>query len=143
MTKPTTLAALAVATLIAGGCGDDTPTSPTATATTPFTELFAGTLAPRGSAFYSYAVQAPGGEVAITLASVTMGAARTAASTELLLGVGLPSGESCASTQTLGASAALVAQLVPTQPAGTYCVSVADAGTLTGSVNFAVRIVHP
>lgn len=133
-----------VASMLSTGCGDDaTPTSPTTTATGPVTELFAVTLPARGSSFYSYAVSSPGGTVSVTLASVTMGSDRVASANELILGIGTPSGESCAITQTTNATPALAPQLTLNQSAGTYCVHIADAGTLTGPANVAVRIVHP
>jgi len=49
----------------------------------------------------------------------------------------------CHQTHTVLVSAAATPHLVATVDAGTYCVRVSDAGTMTGTVAFTVLISHP
>lgn len=137
------LAAMSLLAAASAACGDDPPTTPTSTAPASTTETFVGTLPLRGSAFYSYPVQSPGGDVSITLASVTFANPRQGTETQLEIGVGIPSGEGCAVTQSTVTAPSLRPQLTPGQTGGTYCVRIADPGTLTQPANFGVRIVHP
>ena len=105
------------------------------------TETFAGTLETKGSNFYSfYVTQA--GPVGLTLAAVqTPGGAALA--TPLGIGVGIPSGTTCARSTSQTAPPGLAAQLTVTLNPGTYCAAVFDTGNLTSAVNFAMRIRHP
>jgi hypothetical protein len=127
----------------ASACGDDavTPTSPTAPAESvdSTSRLFTGTLAPRGSAFFSFTVAQDSG-VFLTLASVAPTSGRGAVATPLDLGLGVPRGSGCAVTRAITASADLAAQIREWRAAGVHCVSVADAGRLAADVAFAVRI---
>lgn len=127
----------------AAGCGADavTPTSPTAPAESvdSTSRLFTGTLAPRGTAFFSFTVAQDSG-VFLTLASVTPTSGRGAVPMPLDLGLGVPRGTGCAVTRTITASADLAAQIREWRTAGVHCVSVSDAGRLAADVAFAVRI---
>lgn len=136
-------AAVTVAALLSGACGDSSsPTSPTTVAAGPSTELFSGTLAPGGDAFYSFTVTVAG-DVAVTLASTTSGRAAPASTTRLLVALGTPSGFGCATTSQVETSAGLVAQLTNAgMAAGIYCVNVSDPGGITAATAFVVRIVH-
>ncbi len=131
------------ASIAAAGCGDDavTPTSPTipAESVDSTSRLFTGTLAPRGTAFFSFTVAQDSG-VFLTLASVTPASGRGAVQTPLDLGLGVPRGTGCAVTRAVTASADLAAQIREWRAAGVHCVSVSDAGRLAADVAFAVRI---
>lgn len=131
------------AAVAASACGDDpaTPTSasPSDVAVDAATRLFTGTLAPRGSAFYSFTVPQDSG-VFLTLASVAPSSGRGAIATPLALGLGVPRGAGCAVTTQVVAAANLAAQLREWRPAGVHCASLADTGALTADVAFAVRI---
>jgi hypothetical protein len=106
------------------------------------TDVFAGTLDRGGSSFFSFSASTVG-VGRITLASVSQAAVGEALPTVLGLGFGVPRGTGCTVTQSLSASAALSAQIVSAVTPDIYCVQVSDLGTLTGPVNFTIRIVHP
>lgn len=134
---------LAIAAIgLASACGDDAPTTPTPTTPTIVTELFAGSLQLGAFAFYSYAVNSAG-DVSVTLASVTGNNTRVASPVELRVGVGTPSGEDCAVTQSTVAAPALVPHITLAQPTGIFCVRVEHLGVPREPVNFAIRLVHP
>jgi hypothetical protein len=127
--------------LLTTACGSDTPTTPT-TPALPTTEAFSDTLGVQGSSFYSFTVAATG-QVSLTLASLVPTQPGPAVNTVMGLGVGSPSGTDCSVTNSVTTAPGLVAQLVSSQSAGTYCAKIYDVGGLTGPVNFTVRIVHP
>ena len=135
-----TLALLAAA---CGGSDSASTTTPTVT-TTPTTELFEGKLQGGGdSSFYSFTVNTTG-NVNVTLAAVTL-TTTPGTSTNLVLGVGLgtPIATDCSVTSQVSTGPGLVSQLVGSSLAqGIYCVRVFDVGTVTGPINFAIRIVH-
>lgn len=131
-----------VATLASLGCGKDTPTSPTTSTPTSSTELFTGTLSPKGSSFYSFSVT-NAGTASITLASLASSRVGLAVPSRLTVGLGVPSGFGCATTTTVDASPGLTAQLTASGAKDNiYCVYLADPGVLTGDVLFVIRIVH-
>jgi hypothetical protein len=134
---------IAAAGVVCAACSNEpvTPTSPStpAAAVDATTRLFTGTLGPGGSAFYSFSVPQASG-VFLTLASATPVNARGAAPIALDLGLGVPRGTGCALTAAVVVEADLAAQIREWRPAGVHCVAVADAGTLSGEVAFAVRI---
>jgi hypothetical protein len=136
------LLAVTLVGLLGTGCGSSTtaPTTTTATTTQPVTELFTGSLAVQGSAFYSFSV-AQAGTVSITLVGLTSGT--TAFSTVVTLGYGIPSGTGCALSTSTKTAPALVAQIKSEAAIGIYCASLADVGNLSDTTNFTVRIVHP
>ena len=121
-----------------GGNNPSTPTTPVL----PSSEVFTGTLAVKGSSFYSFTLAASG-NVSITLASLVPKAPGPAVSAVMGLGVGTPDGTDCAVTNSVTTPPGLTAQLVNSLTAATYCAKIYDLGGLTGPVDFAVRIVHP
>jgi hypothetical protein len=135
--------AVALAGLVAVGCGkSSTTTSPSTTTTGPSTEYFTGTLSPTTSSFYSFTVTNQGA-VSVTLASETTAKVGPAVSSPIALGLGVPIGFGCSLSSSADVSPGLSAQLTnPSSAAGIYCVSVADPGTLSADVIFVVRIVH-
>jgi hypothetical protein len=140
-TATTTLGFLLAAGLLTIACGSDTPTTPT-TPALPTTETFSGALQVQGSSFYSFTTAATG-QVSITLASLVPTLPGPASNIVMGLGVGTPLETDCSVTNSVPAAPGLVAQLVNSLAAGTYCAKIYDLGGLTAPVNFTVRIVHP
>ena len=132
-----------LASIGAAGCGDDEPTTPTSASTEASvdatTRLFAGTLAPRGSAFYSFTVS-QSSDVLVTLASLTAAGDRAPLPVPLVLGLGVPRGTACATTTTVDTTADLSAQIRESRAAGVHCASLVDPGHLKGDAAFAIRI---
>lgn len=144
MTRSFLSTALVALSLLTAGCGDSsTTTSPsTTTTTTTSTELFTGTLAPKGSTFYSFTV-ANAGTVSVTLASTATAKIGPATSSRLTVGLGIPSGFGCAVSSSVDTTSGLAAQLsAPNTPAGIVCVNLSDPGVLTADTLFVIRIVH-
>ena len=135
------IAALLAAASACGGSSAATPASPTVTVG-PTTELFEGTLAPRGASFFSFTVTQTG-DVDVMLASITTSTAPSATTQVFVgLGVGTPVASDCSTTKVIQATAALTSPLVVNMTPGIYCVRVFDLGNLPQTVKFAVRIVH-
>ncbi len=130
--------------LAGAACGDAaTPTAPSAVIeAAPRVVVFSGTLAPRGSRFYSYTVTRAG-TVTAMLASLVPGAAPTPVNNRLQLAIGIPAGTGCAARLADNVPPALVPQLTETASAGTHCVSVTDVDGLPAPMTFAVRITYP
>lgn len=141
MTRLLIVIGLALST---AACGDD-PVATSTSASAPdelvssASRLFTGTLAARETWFYSFTVPQASG-VFITLASVTAVDGRDATATPLQVGLGVPRGTGCATESTLVVTPALTPHLRQYVPQGVRCVSVADPGTLSSPVRFAVRI---
>jgi hypothetical protein len=136
--------ALATAASACGGSNNNpTAAQPTVTVTaTPQPELFEGTLAVGGAAFFSFTVQATG-DADVMMASVTTSPAPgTSTGVALGMAIGSPLGTDCNVIKAVLAAAALQSPLVSNLTPGIYCVRVYDVGTLSAPVNFAVRIVH-
>lgn len=141
---PVARAALLAFTVLAAGCNTTTaPDLEESRITPPFftTQTFAGVLAPGGSLFYSIVVTQQG-PVSLMLAAVqTPGGA--ALTTPVGIGVGVPKGTGCPRSTSLTTPPGLASQLTLTLNPGTHCVAVYDVGTLSSSVNFAMRITYP
>jgi hypothetical protein len=141
MAQPALVAAVSLAGF---GCTSTTAPDQEDSEITPLeftTETFAGTLEVKSESFYSFLV-GQAGPVGLTLAAVqTPGGG--AVSTPLGIGVGIPKGTTCARSTSQTTGPGLAAQLTVTLNPGTYCAAVFDNGTLTGAVNFAMRIRHP
>ncbi len=128
----------------AGCIFGDAATSPTNyTIVSPVTEIFQDSLEVQGTKAFSFTVGNPD-PLRITLASITSPSTGAAVSVNLKLSVGVwdAANTTCNGTFESTTSAALVAQYLQVATAGAYCVVVADPGTLTTPVNFAVRIIH-
>lgn len=132
-----------IAALVTGACnGSSTTTSPSTTTTTASTELFSGSLPPKGSSLYSFTVTTAGA-VSVTLVSTTTSRIGPAGSAQLSLGLGTPSGFGCAAASSVDTTPGLAAQLTTaSSAAGIYCVNVSDPGGLSGDITFVIRIVH-
>ena len=134
-----------VVILLASACESSNPGNPSPINPPSTTDAFTGTLAPGGSAFYSFPTFIDG-SVRLTLASVTEGTSTSGAalSPTLTLGLGIPSGTDCATFATVSASPALVPHVDGYGVApGTYCVRIADNGSLTATSSFLIRMVYP
>jgi hypothetical protein len=135
---------LCAALALGAGCNSTTAPDIDESSITPaqFTiQTFAGTLGPGGSLFYSFVVNQQG-PVSLTLAAVqTPGGA--ALTTPVGIGIGVPQGTGCPRSSSLTTPPGLSSQLSVTLNPGTYCAAVYDVGTVTGSVNFAMRIRYP
>lgn len=125
----------------AAGCGEDAPappTGPTTDTTVARTELFQGTIAPGGTAFYSFSVLADR-NVAMTLAGLIDAAGRPL-DVPVTLGFGIPQGTGCGVTRSVVTTPALQAQIVHGTPPGTYCVNITGTSGLAATTTFTIRI---
>jgi hypothetical protein len=131
---------LIAALVAAGGC-DNQPTEPTVPQPTSVSELFSGTLDAQGSGFYSFSLNTQS-TVGLTLASVTPTLLGSPLPAVLTLGLGIPRGIGCALTTSQNVGPGLSAQISTTLEPGTYCVNLADPGTLPATATFVVRITR-
>jgi hypothetical protein len=135
----------AIATACDNTISGPSGTASSATAATTVslsTESFEATLSKGESTFYSFSV-GTAGSVSVTLASLVQVGRPAALAAAMRIGLGTPVAEGCAISDTVDASAALKPQLTASLSAGIHCVSIADAGQLTGPAIVAVRFVHP
>jgi hypothetical protein len=135
-------AGLLALTLFLPGCrnnAEPTPVDPGPTSGAS-TEFFTGTLSPGATQMYSFPVQ-QALNVKITLASLLQPGTNEPVTTPLTLLVGTSSdGANCAGTNTVTVSPSLTSHIDLNLPVAQYCVTVKDPGTLTGDVDFAVRV---
>jgi len=134
--KGLTLAALLLLTV---ACNNSSSTTTPTTATALTTETFTGSVDVSSSDSHPFTV-AQAGEVDITLT-----AAGPPATIFMGLGIGTPSGASCAliAGGTTNAQAGSAAQLAGTANAGTYCVAVYDIGNQTAAITYTLTVAHP
>jgi hypothetical protein len=136
------ITSLVVSLLLAvavAGCNNSTTTvSPTVTTSaSPATITFTSQLAVRGSATRSFTMSTAG-TVKVTLATLGNGSLSAG------LGVGVPvTGTPCSLAQSLVTGPGDSPQVVTTADAGTYCVQLYDAGSLTEDTAFSITIEHP
>jgi hypothetical protein len=126
------VAATAAIAILMGGCGGGTSTSPSGTTTT---DTIMGTLQATGSSTESVLVGG-NGVLLVTITSlsdpgITVG-----------LGLGLPSGSSCAILNYSGTAAVGSALSIPVSQ-GIWCWSLIDTGTVQGGVDYTVTVKHP
>ncbi len=134
-----------LAVLASAACGDEaaTPTSPSSTtASATMVELFNGTLAVRGTRFYSYTVRNTG-TVTAMFASLSPRRLGAPARHRLEFGIGIPAGTGCAVRMLVYAAPDLVPQLSEPASPGVHCVRIADVDGLPSPMEFSVRITHP
>jgi hypothetical protein len=121
-------------------CGNKpTPVAPTPP--TASSEFFEGTLSVQGTQFYSFTVTTESA-VNLTLGSLTTSLLGPALPTAMRIGLGVPSGTTCAVTQSQVVTPALAAQLTTTLEPSIYCVSLTDIGGLTADTDFVVRVTQ-
>jgi hypothetical protein len=132
---------LVLTAVIAAGCrNNNEPTTPDQQAY--FTaDPFTGTLAPGGVALHGIDVLQTA-DVAITLVGLTTAGTNTTVSAPMKFVLGTYSADqsTCVGTTTVTASPALTAHINQQLTLGGYCLSIADAGSLSGSVDFSVLI---
>jgi hypothetical protein len=135
--------------VLAPACSDpETPTSATETTATTtatvaepsVTEEFTGVLPTGGSAFYSFSVGVYG-TVNVTFSSIS--GAGVPATAWMALGIGVPSGEDCATTSVVNGPTSSTPQFTNTSNPGVYCVRIHDLGNLFGPARFTISIAHP
>lgn len=135
-----TLKLLVFAAMTGAACsGVETPTSATATATSPVSVTYSTTFAPLGGAARLFTASRAG------VVSVTLTAAGPPSTVALGLGVGIPrsDGGGCLLSQSVITPAGPAAQLSTSVDAGDYCVKLFDGGTLTELVTVTVALTHP
>jgi hypothetical protein len=139
----TRLARVILWALIATACGDDAVETVTSPETVTFsTAQFSNTIGPGGRRFYAFTLDTSG-PVTVTLASVTAADTGTPLSIPLRVGVGRPQGTECPPATVATTPAALQSQLSHLAAEGVHCIDVADPGSVTTPVRFAVRFTHP
>lgn len=126
--------------LAASACGKSVETPTSATATTPTTILFSGTLQPQATRFYSYSLTSAG-TVTAMLASLERNGVPVGNALEL--GLGIPAGTGCAAAVVSHTTTSLVPQLQQEASMGTHCVRIADVDGLPGPLAFTIRVIHP
>jgi len=129
-----------IAAITAAGCGKaaETPTSPTTTA--PTTILFAGTLQPGTTRFYSYTLNTAG---TVTAMLASLERSGTPMPNALEIGLGIPAGTGCAVSAALNSSSQLIPHLKQDFGIGTYCVRISDLDGMPAAMNFTIRLIHP
>ncbi len=137
--KPRYLVMLA-AMVVMAGCGEKVETPTSATTATATTILFAGTLQPRATRFYSYTLTTAG-TVTAMLASLERNGAPVGQALDL--GLGVPAGTGCAVQVASSPPTPLVPQLRQDAATGTYCVRISDVEGLPAATAFTIRVVHP
>ena len=116
-----------------------TPTAATSPAATRTTDTFSGTVTAGGRDIHNFPVTAEGA------IDVTLTAVAPASATVMGVSLGMAGDNGCAvlagaSTLTAAGTAAQLSGIVT---AGTMCVEVYDAGTLTATVSYTVTVLHP
>ncbi len=115
------------------GCGSETATSPTATATSPVTETWTGIIGPGGTASRSLTTSQSG---TITLTLSTSDA-------PLGIGIGVPRTANGGCRLTVSQLAEAGAAISVPADTGAYCVQLFDDGAVIKQAGFSVQIVYP
>ncbi len=129
--------------LLLTGCSSPTTPSTTTANVTTTTDVFSGVLEVGGSRFHTFT------SAGSSTAAATLGTVMTRSGTvlttpvTLALGVASDAGETCTDSIATAARGALTSQVSLSVGAGAYCVKVTDAGGLTETVVYTVRVVHP
>ena len=123
-------------------CAEATVAGPTAIGNnaTLTTETFSGTLPVGGSRFYSFTVPQIGSTTATLLSLKQNG---EDISVFVILGLGAPRGTDCLLLDGRQVTTGVAPQVSLSPDPGVYCARIADAGNLTGPVDFSINIVHP
>lgn len=135
--------ALLAATAALAGCSELGPTTPQGPGAGPpvVVEHFSGTLALRGSQFYSFQVESNGGTTFLTLVDAREGGTVTEAL--LTIGLGVPRGTQCVATNVLSVKSSGSPQVSGPTGKGIHCAVITDLGNLTSPATFVVNIAHP
>jgi hypothetical protein len=139
-----TRAALVLSTIVAlagAGCGDDTPTAPSTTTTTPITTpvtaTFSGVVGPNGTLSRSFTAQIAG-----TARAVVSG---ITPATALGLGLGIPRGDGsgCLLTYSTVSGDLSGVEIAGAVTTGTFCVQIYAPAAAADNVRFEVSLTHP
>ena len=103
-------------------------------------ENFSGSLALKGSAFYSFSV-IESGTTYLSLITLKEGGVDSAA--KITIGLGFPRGTTCATNNILTVVADGSLSLTGTTERGVHCAVVFDPGNLTLPATFSLNITHP
>lgn len=138
---------MCLSAVLAAGCSDDTPTSPTETTTTTqtaasptVTEQFDGVVPVGGSKFYSFTSSTYG---TITVTLMAVGGNFVPSTVMLAVGLGQPSGTDCVTTTSVNTAAGSTAQVTGNFDPAVYCAKVSDIGNLYAPASFSVSIAYP
>jgi len=135
------ISVLVVAVLAGTACGDGGSSTPNFVQPTPtqITENFTGTVAVQGADVHNFTVTADSQPLTVTLT-----AAGPPTTIFMGIGVGTPSGATCAlvTNGSTVAPAGTTAQISGTIAAGSYCLSIFDVGNQTGPITYAVTVTH-
>jgi hypothetical protein len=103
------------------------------------TEIFGGTVSVGGADSHTFTVSLSSGQL-----NVILTAAGPPSSIYMGVGVGTPTGSACTllTNASVVTQAGTTAQLSGTVDAGTYCVSVYDAGNQTADITYSVTVNH-
>jgi hypothetical protein len=134
--------------VVAAACDDSNPAilQPDVNPAT-VTETFTGNLSVQSVSSHSFIISRSG-RISITLTAVSPPPTSEAPSSpEVGIGIGIPSGLSCAlnlgDKTTVTTTAASTPQISGIVIAGTFCVAVYDVGKLTEAVDYTVDVAHP
>ena len=140
--------ALVVACVLGASCSSTdsastVPTQPTSFAPPTTTDTFTGTVTVAGTDSHPFNVPVPG-EVDVTLTSLTP---LPDPMVPLTIAIGLPSSTvvgQCAAIQSVSTTPGTLPQITGHALAGTFCVSVTDAGSnLTMAETYTLLVAHP
>ena len=126
--------------LTAAACSDPaTSTATTTPTTTQSTETFTGTVQVKSSAAHNFSVAAAG------TVTVTLTVASPPDAVVMGVGIGTPTGASCAllTGASVKTAAGTAAQLSGVVTPGALCVQVYDVGSQTSAVSYTITVVHP
>ncbi|HEY2907415.1 MAG TPA: hypothetical protein VGJ29_16055 [Vicinamibacterales bacterium] len=140
MTTTRRLALFLALALSTAACDTADPTTSSAAPTVavpPTVETFTGTVAVGSKDVKPFNILLTGGTV-----TLTMTAAGPPPTITMAFGVGNFDGTTCTVIQSVAAQGSATPQLSGTANAGAYCVVVADPGTQTGPVTYAVTVTH-
>jgi len=124
------------------GCSPLGPTTPTVILPTAAltVENFSGSLPLQGQAFYSFSV-VEGGTTYLSLLSLKE--AGVDSTVLVTIGLGVPRGQSCSTTNALAVEATGLLHLSGTTNRGVHCAVIYDSGNLTADATFSLNIARP
>ena len=103
-------------------------------------ENFTGSLAVKGTAFYSFSVTERG-TTYLSLISLKEGGVDS--TVKVTIGLGSPRGTTCATGNVLSVVADGTLSFTSTTERGVHCAIIFDPGNLTMPATFSLNIVHP
>ena len=131
-----------LAGILSAGCSPLGPTSsPQILPNSQLTvESFSGTLPLKGQAFYSFSVTETG---TTYLSLISLKEAGVDSAVKVTIGLGLPRGTTCQTSNILSVVADGSLSLTGTTDRGVHCAVIFDPGNLTVPATFLLNITHP